>query len=187
MLEGMAVLLWSLKKEGRALRWRAYALVNDLTLLREKQARGEPIPEDVDEYALLEQLQIHAGPFLRKNRKDVGSPSSYRVRWLLDDDNRELTISAVVEEADPGLVDLYGSFCDWMHWNPRGLGRGIRRSPRGVQIGWSNTRDGELALISSFQSTLGIFESFTCHFGMKRKRKQLVRLSRGLLNALGTP
>jgi len=146
MLEGAALLDWALKEPAvRPKEWCAFALVLDLRLLREKQNRGESIPDGLEQ-DLRERLCNEAGRFMKKGESDPLSPGSYVQRWP------RLTASELVAKYDPGLGPIYAGLSSWVHWSPRGIGEGVERDGDRVRIDWSNRRSGTLAMASGFQS-----------------------------------
>lgn len=174
MLEGMSLLLWASEDpDDRPKKWRAYSLVFDLRLLRERQRTGGASADD-NEDALLTRLETEATVFLKAGRKDFGNPDAYRSRWHLDQSGKPVNISDIISGLDdPNLLLQYDSLSNWIHWNVRGLGRGIRREGDHVRISWDDSRDGALALSASFLAILLTMRALDHHFGMGRTERLL--------------
>jgi len=167
MLEGMSVLFWaSNDPDDRAKKWRAYSLVFDLRLLRERQQSGMATSDD-DEEALLVRLETEASVFLKSGRTDHQNPEAYRSRWHLDQSGKAVSISEMIASIDdPNLLPLYDALSNWIHWNVRGLAGGIQREGDHVRIAWDDSRDGSWALSAGFQATLLTMRALDRHFAM---------------------
>jgi hypothetical protein len=177
MLEGLALLIWSNRApDERPRAWRAYSLVFDLQTLRSKQATGMMLDADVEQ-DLLDRLTHEASQFLRQGG-DPTDPASYKARWHLDDEGKGLRITDILKDLnDPKLVDLYGELSNWIHWNAKGIGSGLKRDGDLVRIDWSAQYRGALALAVGFQSlfqSLEVLDS-RLHLGYAEKLDDLRR------------
>jgi len=183
MLEGFALLYWAHANPDRALRWRAYSLVHDLKVLREKQAAGDPL-DPKHEPELLDRLRRDAQMFLKKRAKQnvtdevLGNPSSYQDVWHVGDDGAKLTISAIIktldEEDGPKLREMYGSLSKYVHWGIEGLAPHLSRTPSGYSIDLqSEPRDALTAMAMGFQACMQTFLLLTVHFGLDTEQKNL--------------
>ena len=152
MIEGMALLLWSAKSPNdRPRDWRSYALVFDLETVRAKQAAGEKVDTEFEE-ELLKRLAVEGAQFLKKDANPK-EPDSYKPRWHLGEDKKGVTITAILRElANAVIVDLYGDLSDWIHWNAKGIGGGLKRDGNVVHVSWTTNNWGALALAAGFQA-----------------------------------
>ncbi|MCB9610084.1 MAG: hypothetical protein H6716_26090 [Polyangiaceae bacterium] len=179
MLEGFALLYWAHANPDRALRWRAYCLVHDLNLLREKQAAGEHLNPN-HEPELLDRLRSDAQIFLKKKARQnvtdqvLGDPSSYQDVWHVGDDGARLSISAIIETLDdedgPKLREMYGSLSKYVHWGVVGLAPHLSRTPSGYSIDLqSEPRDALTAMAMGFQACMQTFLMLAVHFKLDQE------------------
>lgn len=195
MLEGFALLYWANENPDRALRWRAYCLVHDLKLLREKQAAGEHLDPD-HEPELLDRLRSDAPIFLKKKAKQnvtdhvLGDPSSYQDVWHVGDDGARLSISAIIETLDgedgPKLREMYGSLSKYVHWGVEGLAPHLSRTPAGYSIDLqSEPRDALTAMAMGFQACMQTFLLLAVHFKLDQELTNLSAVKNEYVRALG--
>lgn len=194
MLEGFALLYWAHANPDRALRWRAYSLVHDLRLLREKQAAGERVdPEHEPE--LLDRLRSDAQVFLKPQAKRsvtdqvLGDPRSYFEVWHVGDDGSRLTISAIISTLDdddgPELRSLYRSLSKYVHWGIEGLAQHLSRTPSGYSLDLqAEPRDALTAMAMGFQACIQTFILLAVHFSLSSDIETLGVLKNDYLAAL---
>lgn len=132
MLEAMAVEHWASRDQRRAHQWRLFSLVLDYHLLQERNAKGETTaPETAKK--IQERALAEASEFLTKKAKDAlerGQPlpeKPFVGHWLLSDGAVSGTKALFLPVEVAGLYGLYSASSDWIHTNPRGIFRILRR------------------------------------------------------------
>lgn len=130
MMEGMWQLKWaSQDRQARAHRWRAFAIIYDWRVLREKLAAGSPEVTVERRQRIEGRLpEVHEqflSPRARRNRdKAMPLPTDpYQTTWS------GLRVRELAEATD-GLVlyaGPYEDFSDRHHWSPASIGFGIRQ------------------------------------------------------------
>ena len=189
MLEGFALLYWAKDDVDRARRWRAYSLVHDLRLLRQKQTAGEEIAPDHEE-ELLGRLRSDAQVFLKsgpkKNVTDhvLGNPDSYRRVWTVDSDGDHLTISAIIEGLDADLKRLYSHFSRNVHWDIVGMAPYLSRASSGYEIATRQPGDALQAMAMGFQACVQTFLLHAVQFELPEELTALDVLKNDYVAAL---
>jgi hypothetical protein len=185
MLEGMALLAWAWEDpDDRPRKWRAYSLVFDLRLMREKQQEGESIPVE-EERELIDRLNSTGRMFLRRADADPGDVGAYHKVWHVDRNGHAPRVSEIIRKVDDGgLIAVYGSLSNWIHWNAKGLARGIHREQGRVRIRWDGAREAGAALTGGFQALHLSLRALNQHFELGRS-EELADLRNRFLLASG--
>lgn len=190
MLEGFIYLAWiKLDKERRAKNWRAYALVSDYKLLLQKKREGLYISSS-EESEIVNRIKTECLQFLTSNGKKAVkkgenlSENSFRTKWLVTDEGKTMPIEDIFSELnDSLLVELYSDMCDWVHWNPRGIGTKIERREGKFSFLMNPQNDAATALASSFQALYELIKLVNNHFDLKFDG-QLKKIREDYINAL---
>ncbi len=199
MLEGFGLIYWAKDDDDRAKRWRAYCLIHDLQLLREKQKGGETL-DPSKEPDLLNHLKKDAQVFLTKKAKEraskdgldsvIGDPKSYQDVWHIDVTGKRHSVSSILgdELGDEGLRDLYGYFSQYVHWGVDGIAKYISRTDSGYEVNpQAQPRDALSAMAMAFQACIQTFILLAVHFKRIGDQKTLRVLREDYLAAVSPP
>lgn len=94
--------------------------------------------------------------------------SSFRAKWLVDDNGKTIPIEGLFTELkSKDLLELYSDMCDWVHWNPRGIGTKIQRKENQILFMENPPNDAVTALAAGFQSLYQIMEVVNQHFSLE--------------------
>ena len=174
MLEGFFYLLWAkLNPERRAKDWRSYALVSDYKLFLQNKYKGKQISLD-EETELINRVKIECDQFLTSNGKkaiekgEELSKDSFRTKWLVTENGKSIPIEDIFSELGSNdLLELYSDMCDWVHWNPRGIGTKIERRDNKISFLENPPNDAATALAAGFHSLYQLTEIVNNYFSMK--------------------
>lgn len=157
MMEGMWQLKWAAADpQLRAERWRAFSIIYDWRVLRDKLAAGSPEVTKERLKRLEDRLpEVHEQFLTNRARRarDAGRPlpaDPYQPTWS------GLSVRQLAEAAN-GLgmyAGPYDDFSDRHHWSPAGIGYGIRRHGAKLSyLGRASTMEAT-ALSIAFQCLL---------------------------------
>jgi len=170
MLEGFIYILWArLDPLERALSWRSFALVCDLETLLEAKKHGNKIDENL-ELRLRQRLTKEAERFLTQNARTHGEDkyeNPYQKLWNVDKDGKRVELSRMVSEiSNPELKSLYDDLSQLSHWTPRGIGRLINRTNRGIKISFESSTNATTAYAVCIQALGGTAKAAAEHFDL---------------------
>lgn len=172
MLEGLHYLLWASSMPGKRARdWRSYALVSDYKLLLKNQTMEK---FELYEATIRSRIKEECSQFLTSaGKKSIEAESmldesSFRAKWLVDDNGKTIPIEGIFTELESkDLLELYSEMCDWVHWNPRGIGTKIERKESYILFLENPPNDAATALAAGFQSLYQLMEMVNQHFSLE--------------------
>lgn len=156
MLEGLSLLTWAAQdKNERAWRWRTYAWVEDLRLLRAKEKAGEAVPPQAKR-DIEEQVKKYGPTFYTKKAQEAtrtgallrGDP--YVPTWY------GRTVRDIFTEVQGERLHqhVYDEASRWLHWSPRGLAAALRQEGDHVRYVSPAPEWAATALAGGFQALL---------------------------------
>ena len=86
----------------------------------------------------------------------------YKPRWHLGEDKRVVTITGILKEfGNAVIVDLYGDLSDWIHWNAKGIGGGLKRDGNVVRVNWTTNHWAHWLWQQAFKLYSKVLKSLT--------------------------
>ncbi len=176
MIEGMCQLFWADKDEMRAIRWRAFASINDWRSMEKSIRKGQAIPEN-QRIEVNSRLEQYENIFIKPKYKELKSEGKtiprdpYHYNWRC-----RISIKSICK--DVGASDLYdqlyGSYSDWHHWGVGSLGLMLEKSEQRISY-QRRSSDSESSLAVGFQCLIQTLQFLDNHFelGLNEKAEKI--------------
>ena len=164
MIEGLYQLLWaSQEAQGRAKRWRSFAVIEDWRLIQGRSREGISVPklEILRNAAALEEVGgLHRIKKTKKAKPNSADP--YHRNW-----RGGVKLSDMANSLGLELYDLpYDEFSDWEHWGVRGIGDSISREDGRITINPNSDRVAGQSLLAALLCLLQTLEVANVHFSL---------------------
>jgi len=170
MQETLASLLWIAQQPlDRASQWRGFAYVEDWRLMQQQLDAGEVVDPTTAE-AISAYLGKHGKDFLVQTPRKPGQGGNnlsvddpYYPHW-----RGSTKIYEVFQEVGGKLLyqEIYGTFSDWIHVGPKGMGGAVHRENKTVTWLPAQPSINALVLATSFQCLIQTLPIVDKWFGM---------------------